>query len=169
MGDDMGNHVNVVVNGQPARIRAGRGTLLRALREELRLTGAKEGCGQGDCGTCIVLVDGDAVNSCLVLADELEGRSITTVEGLATPNGDHPLQRAFRERWAFQCGYCTPGMLLSAAGLLLSNPRPSVDDIREAISGNLCRCTNYRAIVEAVMLACVTEAAASDAEPVGNR
>ena len=127
-----------------------RWTLLRVIRDELRLTGTKEGCGEGDCGTCTVLVDGKAVNSCLILAVDVDGKAITTIEGLARGRELHPLQNAFVEKGAVQCGFCTPGMILSAKVLLDENPHPSEEEIRSAISGNLCRCTGYVKIVEAI-------------------
>jgi carbon-monoxide dehydrogenase small subunit len=128
-------------------------TLLELLRERLDLTGAKPGCEQGDCGSCVVLLDGMAVNSCLVLAAQACGHEIRTVEGLQDEEGLHPLQEAFAEEWALQCGYCTPGFLMSAVALLESNPEPTVDEIKEAISGNLCRCTGYQSVVRAIQKA----------------
>jgi aerobic-type carbon monoxide dehydrogenase small subunit (CoxS/CutS family) len=128
-------------------------TLLEVLREDLGLTGTKHGCELGECGTCTVLVDGRPQLSCLLLPVQVEGAEITTVEGLGTTAELHPLQRAFAELGAAQCGYCTPGMLLAARALLEERPRPSRDEIREALAGNLCRCTGYAKIVEAVQLA----------------
>lgn len=128
-------------------------TLLEVLREELRLTGTKHGCELGECGTCTVLADGRPVLSCLMLAIEAPGREITTVEGLAGPAGVDPLQQAFAELGAAQCGYCTPGILLAARALLETEPRPSRSRVREALAGNLCRCTGYLKIYEAVELA----------------
>ncbi len=128
-------------------------TLLEVLREDLRLTGTKHGCELGECGTCSVLVDGEPVLSCLALPIELQGREITTVEGLSEGVVPHPLQTAFAELGAAQCGYCTPGMLLAAKALLDKNPHPSRDQIRRALAGNLCRCTGYSKIYEAVELA----------------
>jgi carbon-monoxide dehydrogenase small subunit len=127
--------------------------LLNVLREDLGLTGAKDGCSQGDCGACVVLLDGRVVNSCMVLAPQVQGREVMTVEGLAGEDGLHPLQRAFGETWAFQCGFCTPGMLMSCHALLLSNEDPSREEIITAISGNFCRCTGYQAVVKAVQQA----------------
>lgn len=125
-------------------------TLLEVLREELNLTGTKHGCELGECGACAVLVDGEPVLSCLTLALECEGRSIETVEGLAQGTKLHPLQAAFADCGGSQCGYCTPGMLMTAKALLEAEPDPSRERIREAISGNLCRCTGYQQIVDAI-------------------
>jgi aerobic-type carbon monoxide dehydrogenase small subunit (CoxS/CutS family) len=125
-------------------------TLLEVLREDLNLTGTKHGCELGECGTCTVLVDGEPILSCLALPVELQVREITTVEGLASGPELHPLQRAFAELGAAQCGYCTPGILLTAKSLLDRNPTPTRDEIRQALSGNLCRCTGYTKIIEAV-------------------
>jgi len=130
-------------------------TLQEVLREHLGLTGTKKGCDSGECGACTVLMGGMTVNSCLVLAVSVKGEEITTIEGLARDGDLHPLQRAFHELGAIQCGYCSPGMILSAKALLDRNPNPSQREIQEAISGNLCRCTGYVKIIEAV------EAAAS--------
>ncbi|MFZ5518740.1 MAG: (2Fe-2S)-binding protein [Candidatus Zhuqueibacterota bacterium] len=124
--------------------------LLDVLRLDFGLTGAKEGCGIGECGACTVLVDGKAVNACLVLAGQVEGARVLTVEGLASAGGLHALQKMFLDKGAVQCGFCTPGMLLSAYALLLENPDPTEDEIKEAIAGNLCRCTGYKQIIEAV-------------------
>ena len=128
-------------------------TLLEVLREDMQLTGTKHGCELGECGTCTVLVDGKPQLSCLLLPIQVEGRAITTVEGMASGSELHPLQQAFAELGAAQCGYCTPGMLLSARSLLDTNPAPTRDDIREALAGNLCRCTGYVKILQAVELA----------------
>jgi aerobic-type carbon monoxide dehydrogenase small subunit (CoxS/CutS family) len=125
-------------------------TLLEVLREEIGLTGTKQGCGEGECGTCTVLLDGAPVNACLVLAIDAQGRRITTIEGLAHGARLHPIQRAFVEHGAIQCGFCSPGMILSAKALLDGNAKPTREEIREALSGNLCRCTGYQKIVEAV-------------------
>ena len=125
-------------------------TLVETLRDELGLTGTKQGCGVGDCGSCTVIMDGKPVNSCLVLAVQANGKSILTIEGLETDQGLHPLQQAFVEKGAIQCGFCTPGMILTAKSLLDRNPNPVEAAIREAIAGNLCRCTGYQKIVEAI-------------------
>jgi aerobic carbon-monoxide dehydrogenase small subunit len=129
-------------------------TLLRLLREKLGLTGTKEGCGIGECGTCTVLVDGMPVNSCLVMAPKVEGRKVETVEGLGTRDSLHPLQQSFIDRGAVQCGFCTPGILMSSKALLERNPSPTQEEIKEAITGHLCRCTGYQQIIEAVEGAC---------------
>ena len=128
-------------------------TLLEVLREDMQLTGTKHGCELGECGTCTVLIDGKPALSCLLLPVQLEGRAITTIEGMAAGSDLHPLQVAFAELGAAQCGYCTPGILLSARSLLEENPRPTRQEIREALAGNLCRCTGYTKILEAVELA----------------
>ena len=143
--------LNLTVNGNPvsARVEEHR-TLLYLLREVLGLTGTKEGCGAGDCGACTVLLDGAAVNSCLVLAVQAGGREVTTIEGVGSAADLHPIQRAFIDEGAIQCGYCTPGMILSAKALLDRNSDPSEREIRVAISGNLCRCTGYQKIVLAI-------------------
>ena len=142
------------VNDQPHELLVPvHKTLLEVLREDLGLTGTKHGCELGECGTCTVLVDGEPVLSCLALPVELEGRRITTVEGLAEGGRLHPLQQAFAELGAAQCGYCTPGVLLTAQALLAAEALPPRDRIREALAGNLCRCTGYTKILEAVELA----------------
>jgi carbon-monoxide dehydrogenase small subunit len=125
-------------------------TLLDVLRHDLELTGTKRGCDLGECGSCTVILNGKLVNSCLVLAVQANGAEILTIEGLAGPSGLHPLQQAFVEKGAIQCGFCTPGMILSANNLLQKNPKPSEEEIRTALSGNLCRCTGYQKIVEAI-------------------
>jgi aerobic-type carbon monoxide dehydrogenase small subunit (CoxS/CutS family) len=125
-------------------------TLLDLLRERLHLMGTKEGCGLGDCGTCIVLVNGMPVNSCLMLAVDAHGQQVTTIEGLATNGKLHPLQKSFIERGAMQCGFCTPAMILSAKALLDKKPQASVEEIKQALSGVLCRCGSYKKIIEAV-------------------
>src|SRR5690242_3885737 len=128
-------------------------TLLEVLREDLALTGTKHGCELGECGTCTVLVDGAPILSCLALPADLEGRAISTIEGMADGARLHPLQQAFVELGAAQCGYCTPGILLSAQSLLKENPHPTREEVREALAGNLCRCTGYTKILQAVELA----------------
>ena len=125
-------------------------TLTQVLRENLKLTGTKHGCSVGDCGSCTVLMDGQPVNSCLVLAVEAEGREIRTIEGLAEGGKLHPVQQAFVDKGGIQCGFCSPGMILTAKAMLDKNPSPTETEIREAISGNLCRCTGYQKIVEAI-------------------
>jgi aerobic-type carbon monoxide dehydrogenase small subunit (CoxS/CutS family) len=142
------------INGEDREVLAPvHHTLLEVLREEAGLTGTKHGCELGECGTCTVLLDGHPVLSCLVLPIECQGRDIRTVEGMASEGRLHPLQTAFAELGAAQCGYCTPGFLLAAQALLESNPRPSREEIAEALAGNLCRCTGYLKIFEAVELA----------------
>ncbi|MEI7449567.1 MAG: (2Fe-2S)-binding protein [Desulfomonile sp.] len=143
--------INLIVNDQPveAAVEPNR-TLLQLLREDLGLTGTKHGCGLGDCGACTIIMDGQPVNSCLVLAVQANGREVLTIEGLADNGKLHPIQQAFVDNGAIQCGFCTPGMILSAKALLDENPRPTENEIRTAISGNLCRCTGYQKIVEAV-------------------
>jgi carbon-monoxide dehydrogenase small subunit len=139
------------VNGKPVEVNVNpTWTLLKVLREELKLTGTKKGCEQGDCGACTILLDGKAVNACLVLAMQADGKSIETIEGLGTPENLHPLQKSFIKHGAVQCGFCTPGMLISAKALLAENPHPTVGEIKRGISGNLCRCTGYVKIIKAV-------------------
>ncbi|OPY05182.1 MAG: Carbon monoxide dehydrogenase small chain [Syntrophorhabdus sp. PtaB.Bin184] len=125
-------------------------TLTQVLREDLNLLGTKEGCGVGDCGACTVVLDGKPVNSCLVLAVQADGSRIKTIEGVAHGDSLHPVQETFVELGAIQCGFCTPGMILSATSLLEKNPHPTEQEVRQALSGNLCRCTGYQKIVEAV-------------------
>jgi carbon-monoxide dehydrogenase small subunit len=140
-------------------------TLLEVLREECGLTGTKHGCELGECGTCTVLVDGRPVLSCLALAAEMEGRRIETVEGLARGNELHPLQRTFADLGAAQCGYCTPGILMAAKALLEANPSASEAEVKEALAGNLCRCTGYHKILQAVAWAGAILRGDADAEP----
>jgi carbon-monoxide dehydrogenase small subunit len=143
----------LTVNGRAHEVAvAPHRTLLELLRDELRLTGTKEGCGEGDCGACTVLLDGVPVNSCLVLALEAAGREVTTIEGVAPGPGLDPLQQAFVDTGAVQCGFCTPGMVLSSRALLAMCPDPTRAQVRRAISGNLCRCTGYQKIVDAVLV-----------------
>ncbi|TEB06208.1 4-hydroxybenzoyl-CoA reductase subunit gamma [Pelotomaculum schinkii] len=136
-----------------------RDLLVDVIRKKIGLTGTKKGCGNGDCGACTVLVDGEPTLSCLTLAITCNGKKITTVEGLAQGGQLHPLQEAFINHGAIQCGYCTPGMLMSAKGLLDKNPKPTLEEIKLAISGNLCRCTGYKRIVEAIQMASETMSA----------
>jgi aerobic-type carbon monoxide dehydrogenase small subunit (CoxS/CutS family) len=142
------------VNGVPYPVEVeGQRSLLSVLRSEVGLTGTKEGCDDSECGACMVLLDGHPVNSCSYLALQAEGQEITTVEGLSNGGDLHPLQRQFLEQGGVQCGFCTPGMLMSAKALLDRNPDPSEEEIRIALSGNLCRCTGYQGIVRAVQAA----------------
>jgi aerobic-type carbon monoxide dehydrogenase small subunit (CoxS/CutS family) len=142
------------VNGEDVEVLAPvYKTLLEVLREELHLTGTKHGCELGECGTCTVLIDGAPVLSCLVLPIEVQGQEIVTIEGMATAATPHPLQTAFAELGAAQCGYCTPGILLTAMALLKAQPAPDRQEIKEALAGNLCRCTGYIKILQAVELA----------------
>ncbi|UCF42109.1 MAG: (2Fe-2S)-binding protein [Gemmatimonadota bacterium] len=146
--------MTLVVNGEPVEVAfAPHKTLLEVLREELGLTGTKHGCELGECGTCTVLLDGMPVLSCLVLALACAGKHVETVEGMAEGPELHPLQQAFADLGAAQCGYCTPGFLLAAEALIEANPKPTRDEIKEALAGNLCRCTGYLKIYEAVELA----------------
>lgn len=143
--------ITVEVNGETERLTVSSNlTLLQMLRDRLGLTGAKNGCEAGECGACTVLVDGEPVNSCLMLAVEADGRAVTTVEGLATEGRLSALQQSFLDHAAVQCGFCTPGLLISGHALLQRNPRPSEAEIREALVGNLCRCTGYVRITEAI-------------------
>lgn len=143
--------VNMFVNGKPVSVHIKPyARLLDVIREELGLTGTKEGCGIGECGACTVIVDGKSVNSCLTLAASMEGKHITTIEGLMENDKLHPIQQAFIDHHALQCGFCTPGLILSAKALLDNNPNPTREEIKIGISGNLCRCTGYEQIIEAV-------------------
>jgi aerobic carbon-monoxide dehydrogenase small subunit len=146
--------LHFILNGKPVDLLVEPHlTLLQVLRDQFMLTGAKEACGTGDCGACTVLLDGEPICSCLKLAVEVEGRQVLTVEGLGTEDALDPLQQAFIDAGALQCGFCTPGMLLSAKALLMKNPRPSEAEIRAALAGNLCRCTGYDKIIKAVQAA----------------
>ena len=145
-------HIQTEINGEDIDFLCeARQSLLEVLREELGFTGTKEGCNDGNCGACTVTLDGVLVDSCLVLAVEAEGKSIGTVEGLASPDALHPLQQKFLEHAALQCGICTPGFLVAAKALLDCNPDPSEHEVRHWLAGNLCRCTGYDKIVRAVM------------------
>ncbi len=142
------------VNGRPVAVDVPPGRrLLDLLREDLGLTGTKEGCGEGECGACTVLVDGKPRLSCLTAAMQVEGRDVVTIEGLATAGKLHPLQEAFIATAGVQCGFCTPGLIMAAYALLQENPSPTADEVREYLAGNLCRCTGYEQVVEAVLRA----------------
>jgi carbon-monoxide dehydrogenase small subunit len=146
--------ISLTINGEPHEADVWEGeSLLFALREHLGLPGSKNACEQGECGSCSVLLDGTLVCACLVLAAQADGHDVVTVEGLATDDGLHPVQEAFVEAGAVQCGFCTPGLVVAAADLLRQNADPTEDEIREALSGNLCRCTGYTKIFDAVRLA----------------
>lgn len=150
----MKRRIETTINGRDYSLEVEpRKTLLAVLRDQLLLTGTKEGCGTGDCGACTVLLDGQPVTSCLMLAVEADGREVTTIEGIASDGQLHPVQQALVEVGGMQCGFCTPGFVLSAVALLEENPKPSGDEIRRALAGNLCRCTGYTKIVEGVQLA----------------
>jgi len=155
----------MTVNGEPVRAEvSSQMRLLDFLREELDLTGAKEGCGKGECGACTVLVDGEPVNSCLMLAVEANGKEVLTVEGLGEGDRLDSIQQSIIDNSALQCGYCTPGIVMSAKGLLLRNPNPTRDEVVEAISGNLCRCTGYARVIDAIMQV----SASSDSQEEGS-
>ena len=143
--------VTLTLNGEARTARVTpETTLLELLRDHFNLTGAKLGCDAGDCGACTVIVDGKTVNACLMLAAQADGRELLTIEGLATRDRLHPLQKAFEDRASLQCGFCGPGVILSAKALLDENPDPGVREIRDALSGNLCRCTGYTKMIEAI-------------------
>jgi carbon-monoxide dehydrogenase small subunit len=145
-------HVQTIINGEEVEFLCEpRQSLLEVLRETLGLTGTKEGCNNGNCGACNVILDGALVNSCLVLAVEVSGRAVTTIEGIATARGLHPLQEKFIAHAALQCGFCTPGFIVAAKALLDQNPDPSESEVRQWLAGNLCRCTGYDRIIRAVM------------------
>ncbi len=146
--------IRLTVNGEPQELAVEpHWTVLETVREALGLTGSKEGCGTGDCGACSMFVNGRLITSCLMLAPEVDGADILTIEGLARDGHLHPLQQAFIDAGGVQCGFCTPGMIMAAKALLDENPDPTLDDIRVALAGNLCRCTGYAKIYEAVLLA----------------
>ncbi len=150
----MKHDIQVTINGTSHQLAVpANRTLLELLRDDLRLTGTNKGCEAGDCGACTVLLDGDPVPSCLVLAVQADGCDVLTIEGLASGNRLHPIQQAFVDTGAVQCGYCTPGMILVSLALLRKNPHPDEAEIRGALSGNLCRCTGYQKIVQAVQAA----------------
>ncbi len=143
--------ISFTLNGEGVTLETdGNRTLLWVLRTDLEKTGTKFGCGVGRCGSCTVLVDGVAVRSCLTQLDDVQGKEVTTIEGLATAEGLHPLQREFFERGAYQCGFCTPGMIMNAHGLLSGNPNPTREEIVQGMEGNLCRCSAYKRILEAI-------------------
>ncbi len=147
-------HLEMTVNGRPARLEVdGLRPLLDVLRDDLGLTGTKVGCREGECGACTVLLNGRAVNSCLIPAMKAHGCEVITVEGMGTVEAPHPVQSALAEAGGVQCGYCTPGFVISAVALLERNPHPSIEDVREAIAGNLCRCTGYLRIVQGILIA----------------
>ncbi len=150
--------IRLTVNGVERTVTtAANRTLLHVLRDDLGLTGTKDGCSEGECGACTVIMDGEPVNACLVLAIQADGRSILTIEGIGTREHPHPLQQAFVEEGAVQCGYCIPGIIMSAYALLQQNPQPSDEEIRQGIAGNLCRCTGYTKVVRAVRRVARTE------------
>ncbi|MGA2990621.1 MAG: (2Fe-2S)-binding protein [Candidatus Korobacteraceae bacterium] len=157
--------ISLTVNGESHTVEVdAKDLLLLVLREKLGLTGTKEGCGTGECGACTVLVNGEPVNSCLYLAVRADGKSVLTIEGLAQGGQLHPLQQAFIDNAAVQCGFCAPGMLLSAKALLDRNPRPTEREIREGIAGNICRCTGYVKVVKAIQQASTVMAASERQE-----
>jgi carbon-monoxide dehydrogenase small subunit len=146
------NRIHFKVNGKPVEVTVKANmTLADLLRTELRLTGTKKGCERGNCGACTVMVNGKAILSCLMLAPRVDGTEVVTVEGLATPKGIHPLQQAFIDHGAIQCGYCIPGMLISAKALLDENSHPTREEVKKGIAGNLCRCTGYTRQIEAIL------------------
>ncbi len=143
--------IQFTVNGVQRSVRsAPHRTLLQVLRDDLDLTGTKDGCSQGDCGACVVVMEDQAINSCLVLAPQADGKNVVTIEGLAIDGELSQLQEAFAEKWGLQCGFCTPGILMSSYALLQTNPEPTSEEIRRAIAGNLCRCTGYTPIINSV-------------------
>ena len=148
----MAREISFVFNGNPMKMMIeDHWTLLHFIREELGFTGTKEGCGSGECGACTVIVDGDAINACLYLASEIDGKELLTIEGLAAVDGTlHPIQKSFVENGGIQCGFCSPGMIMSAKALLDKTPNAPEEDIKEAIAGNLCRCTGYIQIIDSI-------------------
>lgn len=155
--------ISFTLNGEPTEAMVKDNiTLLDFIRETLGLTGTKKGCEEGECGACTVMLDGKPINSCLCLAREIEGRKLLTVEGVAQDGQLSPIQKQFIDKWALQCGYCTPGMIMSAKALLDVNPNPTEYEIRDAIAGNLCRCTGYAKIVEAISAAAPLVAAVKE-------
>ncbi len=158
-----------IVNQEPVRLRVSPlATLLEVLRGELELTGTKLGCGEGECGACSVILNGKVTNSCLVLAVECEGLEVLTIEGLAENGKLHPIQQAFIEYGAIQCGFCTPGMIMAAYALLNSTPSPTEGEVKRGLEGNLCRCTGYRKIVQAVLSLRASEAGGEREAPMGD-
>ena len=147
-------HVGLTVNGMPHELELEpRELLVQVLRDRLRLTGTNVGCDTSSCGACTVLVDGESAKSCTLLGVQVDGSEITTIEGLATNGALHPVQQAFHDRHALQCGFCTPGMIMAAASYLDENPDPTEEEVRESLEGNLCRCTGYHNIVKSVLAA----------------
>lgn len=147
-------HITIQLNGEPRAFTVGeQETLLHVLREKAGLTGAKKGCDLGECGACTVIMDGRAVNSCCVFAVSADGKRVETIEGIGTEEHPHPLQQAFIDAGAIQCGFCTPGMIMAAKALLDRNPHPTKEEVRQAMSGNLCRCTGYEKIEQAIGMA----------------
>lgn len=147
----MQHKISFEVNGHPLTVETpSMARLLDVLREELKLTGSKEGCGEGECGACSIFLDGELVNSCLIPVAQVQGRKITTIEGIFSGDQLHPVQKSFLENGGAQCGICTPGMVMAAIALLKKNPKPTRDEIRQGLAGNLCRCTGYVKIFESV-------------------
>jgi carbon-monoxide dehydrogenase small subunit len=157
--------ISFVLNGTPTRIAVAPGTSsLALLREQMGMTGTKYGCGEGECGACTILVDGISANSCLMFAVDLDGREVTTIEGLAMDHASDPLRRAFVEKGGVQCGFCTPGMVVQSRHLLDKHPHADSDQVKRGLEGNLCRCTGYKKIVEAVVAAAAAPASAPAGE-----